>query len=84
MGKNKVWHTEYQQCMEKNEEEEEREPKYVLTMGSYACECHHRWRMQTAWTDISRVPHLNREDHGTAKVLVLTVDWSELTDSLVL
>ena len=29
---------------------EKRDPKSVLTMASYACEWHHGWCMQTAWT----------------------------------
>ena len=37
-----------QQCMEK---ERKKESKSALTMAIYACERHHGWRTQTAWTN---------------------------------
>ena len=37
------------------ETEREEEKRSVLTVASYACECHYRWYMQTAWTKSVRL-----------------------------
>ena len=60
----------------KKERRREKEPKYLLTMASYACECYHGWRMQTAWVlyiyiYILGEPFLKKSSQNFAMVIIM-------------